>query len=436
MITPTPRLWLLVAAGIPLALAGLAVPGLERWVIVWNLFLAALVGATTWMTRRWPQLQISRETDPILSARAWNDVRLNVINPLPFDITVRLRDEEPMEMQADGNEQLIRLQAYREHDVTYRLRPRVRGRFSFPGVWVQFDAPLGLVRISQSIPLSGEARVTANIKAIEDFELLNQRGHLKQLGQRRSRSKGLGTEFESLRDYNEDDYRRIDWKASARRGKLVVRNYEHETNQSVFLLVDVGRHMLGDVAETTKLEHCLDTAVLLMHAVERAGDQIGLLMFNDVVRRYVPPKRGRHQLGRIAEAFFDVQAEPTQPDYPGAFAYLSTRWKRRSLVVVFTDAEDLEQANELAAALGPLSRRHLVYVVRVADPRIREMEATPIEDMNSLATRSAAVWYRADRLRAEQRLGQFGIAGIEAEPEELAARLVGAYLRVKERNLI
>jgi uncharacterized protein (DUF58 family) len=159
-------------------------------------------------------------------------------------------------------------------------------------------------------------------------------------------------------------------------------------------------------------------------------------MFNDVVARWIAPKKGRAQVSAILDTVHGVHADPVQPNYQAAFAYLANRWKRRSLVVVFTDAENDDQAAELAAALGTLRRRHLVFVVRVADPRLREVLATPIEQPLDLYRRAAAHWYFRDRKKAETRLSTSGLQSIEAEPQDLSAALVSAYLRVKELNLI
>ena len=256
------------------------------------------------------------------------------------------------------------------------------------------------------------------------------------MGVRKSRVKGLGTEFESLREYNDDDYRTIDWKSTARTGKLVVKNFEQERNQAVIVCLDFGRHMLAEVEGRRKLDYALDSALMLLHTAERHGDQVGLLLFNDTVNRYIAPKRGRAQVSAILDSVYGIQAEPVQPNYEASFSYLSARWKRRSLVVVFTDAENESQASELASSLSVLRKRHLLMVVRVADPRLRELMKQDIRDEDDLYLRTSAHWYFSDRKKADSALTAVGIESLEAEPEDLSAALVSAYLRVKERSLI
>lgn len=436
MVIPTPRFWILLSLGVLIALGGAVVPGLESFVLPYNVLLFALFGITAYLAKKWEPLSVKRRTDPILSANVSNTVRLELENVGPDRLTFQIRDEAPDTALVQNNEFAITLEPYQVKEVAYQIKPLERGRQTFQGTFYRFAAPLGLCLIQKRFPNEAPARVYPNVLAVREFDLLKQKGRLNMMGVRRSRFKGLGTEFESLRDYNEDDYRKIDWKASARRGKLVVRNFEQESNQNVIVCVDVGRHMLSEVNGIRKLDYCLDACLLLLHAAERANDLIGLLVFNDIVKRYVVPRKGKAQVAAVMDALYDNMAEPVQPDYAAAFAYLSRRWKRRSLVVVFTDAENYDQANELALALDSIRKRHLLFVVRVSDPHLKELAHVGVTNEKTLFDRSAALWYQNDRRRAQARLASVGIQSIEAEPQDLGAALVGAYLRVKELNLL
>jgi uncharacterized protein (DUF58 family) len=436
MILPTTRTWIFVGLGIILALAGSVISGLERVVILYNITLLVLcLLAGAWAKRiRLPR--ITRITDPALSARVRNAVTLRIENETNQSIQLCVRDEAPENCRAEGNEFKIDLDPFQIKNATYHITPTSRGEWQFRGLFVRIQVFGGLVQVEKQVLPACPVHIYPNIKAVQEFELLKQTGHLSTLGMRQSRQKGLGMEFESLREYNDDDFRKIDWKASARRGKLVVRNFEQETNQGVVIGIDLGRHMLGEVEGVRKLDHCLDAALLLMHAAERAGDQVGLLTFNDTVKNYIAPRRGKAQISRLLSAIYDAQAEPTQPNYGLAFGHLASRWKRRSLIVIFTDAENADQASHIAASLGSLKKRHLVYVVRVSDPRLRTYLASPIESEGQLFDQAAAHWYLSDRRKAEAALRGVGIQSVEAEPQDLARQLVSAYLRVKRLSLI
>ena len=436
MIVPTRLFWWLVAAGIPLAAIGIFVPGFERVLIPWNLALFVLLIVTGLVARGWNILNIERQTNAILSVRVPNLVTLKLENLTDTDLYVRVRDEAPAGCTTTQNDFEVRIPAEQDVELKYTVTPQERGSEEFPGTWVRYKAPLGLAWVQKKFDNAERAAVYPNIRALSEFDLLRQKGRLSLMGVRRSRAKGLGQEFESLRDYHDDDFRLIDWKSTARRGKLVVKNFEQERNQAVIVCLDVGRHMLAEVDGRKKLDYALDAALLLLHTAEKMGDQVGLLIFSDVVTRFIAPKRGRSQVAAILDTVHAIHAEPVQPNYEGAFAYLASRWKRRSLIVVFTDAENESQAAELSSSLTYLNRRHLLMVVRVADPRLRELLDHDIRNPNDLFLRASARWYFNDRRLADRRLVAAGIESIEAEPSELSAALVSSYLRVKSLSLI
>jgi uncharacterized protein (DUF58 family) len=175
---------------------------------------------------------------------------------------------------------------------------------------------------------------------------------------------------------------------------------------------------------------------MLAHAVVSAGDQIGLFVYSDTVQRFVPPKKGRAQVGLIIEAIHDLVAEPVETDVGAAFSYLSARYKRRSLLVNFTDVEDEDQAKALIGSFGPVARRHLSLVARVGDPMLKGVATAAIGDRDDLYLKAAALTFVDDRRRAGMRLTAHDIHQLEAEPQDLAAELVSFYFMVKERSLL
>jgi len=431
-MVPTKRFWILVALGIPLAaLASLA--GAPLLVVAYDLLLILAAYVSARLAPSGSDLRITRRFDPVLSVRTENRVVVMVENDGAEPVRGLLRDEPPPTFGRDHNELVLNLEPGRAQELVYHITPPERGDDSFRGTYLRLYCPLGLVLKEVRLPTEEPVRVYPNVLALREFDLLKQQGRLKEMGIRRARHRGLGTEFESLREYGEgDDYRKIDWKASARRGKLVVRQFEQERNQAVILVVDVGRHMLAEVNGVRKLDHVLDAILMLANAAAIAGDLVGLLVYSDTVRRYIPPRKGRNQLGAVIEAVHDLVAEPAESDAAGAFAYLGARWHRRALLMCFTDYEDADRARDLVGALGPLARRHLTLLVRVLDPRMDEVMAAPIATGPDLYRRAAATMLMADRRAATTLVASAGVHALDAEPQDLAARLVTHYFQVKE----
>jgi uncharacterized protein (DUF58 family) len=432
----TKRFWWLLALGIPIA-------AFTTWIgtpllgVAYDLCLFAVAYATTRMTPPVSEFRIRRKFDPVLSVRAQNKIVLQLENEGDATISGLLRDEPPAHFEASRREFRFRVEPGETEELTYTLVPPERGSEKFRATFLRLDCPLGLATRQIELDSSEPVRVYPNVLALREFDLLKQQGRLREVGIRRSRAKGLGSEFESLRDYAEgDDYRKIDWKASARRGRLVTRQFEQERNQAVMLCIDVGRHMLAEANGVRKLDHVLDALLMLTNAAAIAGDFVGALVFSDTVKRYIPPRKGRGQVGAIIEAIHDLVAEPLESDTGGAFAFLGSRWKRRSLMVLFTDYDNEDRAREIATAFGPMARRHLALVVRVQDPKLDEVLRSGTPNLDEMYLKAAAGLLLEDRRTASQVISSAGINALDSEPQQLASKLVTFYFSVKERALL
>ena len=433
---PTKRLWALLALGILVAAIG-AVTGAVYLGLLFDVALFVVAYLTFRLAPDAKDLHLKRRFDAVLSVRVPNRIDLRLTNDGVQEMQFVIRDEVPDRCVAAGNQFGVTLRAGGQKEFHYMVTPKERGDDQFQGTFLRIACPFGLVEKQVRMSTEEPVRVYPNVLALKEFDLLKQQGRLREIGIRRSRMRGLGTEFESLREYSEgDDYRKIDWKATARRNKLVVRQYEQERNQVVIVVVDIGRHMLAEVNGVRKLDHVLDSLLMLVNAAAMAGDQIGLLVYADTVRRYIPPAKGRSQVGFIIDAIHDLIAEPVESDGAAAFSYLSQRWKRRSLMVAFTDVLDKDRAKDVSSSLGPLSRRHLILLARVGDPRMREVLDKPVNDIETMYQKTAARMLKADAHEAQMVLENAGIHTLEAEPQDLAAALVSYYFMVKEQALL
>ncbi len=435
-MVPTKRFWILVAVGIPLAAVATAL-GSPVLAVVYDVLIVAIAYGSTFLAPSTSRLTLKRRFDSVLSVRASNKITLEIENDGVQNIKCLLRDEPPPFFEATRKEFFVDIPVQRPIELTYFVTPLERGSETFRGTFLRIACPLGLADKQVFLPTQQPVRVYPNVLALREFDLLKQQGRLKEMGIRKSRMRGLGTDFESLRDYTEgDDYRKVDWKASARRGKLVVRQFEQERNQCVIVCIDIGRHMLAEVEGVRKLDHVLDALLMLTNAAALAGDFVGLLVYADTVRRYIPPRKGRSQVGIIIEAIHDLVSEPVESDPVTAFAYLATRWKRRSLLVNFTDYEDEDRAKDLAVAFGSLARRHLTLICRVLDPRVDEVLYSSVQNVQDMYRKAAANLLMENRRAATHIVGAAGIHNLDSEPQDLAANLVSYYFHVKERSLL
>lgn len=294
-------------------------------------------------------------------------------------------------------------------------------------------------------PAAAPVKVYPNVLDVRKYDLLARKGLLFELGLRAARVYGQGNEFERLREYNTDDeFRRINWKATARRGKPIAAEYETERSQYVMSVIDTGRLMRPPVSDPArdggpglaKLDYAINTALLLSYVATLKGDHVGLLTFADEVRTFLAPRRGKGQFYRMLEALYNVQFEPVEADYGQALTYLDLKHKRRSLVVVFTDLVTLDAARPLIAQMARLARRHLPLCVVISDPNVTRLAAQLPQESGAVYQRAVAEMLLDERRVVLDTLNRHGVLTIDVPADQLTVSVINKYLELKGRGAI
>jgi uncharacterized protein (DUF58 family) len=347
-------------------------------------------------------------------------------------LRVRLADELAPSLGATTRRALLLVPARGRATAATTIRPRRRGRFTPTELVLRVEGPLGLAARQGRRSLPGVLRVYPPFHSRDEAELRVDKARILEVGLRSAQGRGGGTEFDSLREYGVDDeFRRIDWAATARARKAIVRTYRAERNQTVLLLLDAGRTMAGRVADVPRLDHAMDAVMMLTALATRLGDRAGLVAFDREVRAVVGPGHARDQLSRVTEAMYALEPRLVESDYRGAFAETLTRFRRRAMLVVLTELAEQAVTETLLPALPLIARDHLVVVASVADPEVRGWAlATPAEP-GAAYRKAAAAAALADRRRTVARLRGLGAVVVDAPPGRLAPDLADAYLRVK-----
>lgn len=422
----------LLTAGAPLALmamsahwTGLLWPGLAALVIA--------LGMIAVDARRAPgrdRLAVRREHDDILSVGAPNPVTVVISHDGPA-VSALVRDELPPQMRSTHGIERMDVPGV----LRYTLLPLSRGERRFGRTVIRVPGPWGLGFRQTSLGGEATVRVDADISAVRAYEALARRGRLADVGVRAQRRSGEGTEFERVRDAVPDDPpRAINWRATARTGRLMAAELVPERAQPVIVCIDHGRLMGVGAGVLTKLDHAINAALLLIHVVLGAGDRAGLLAFADHVSAAVPPRTGRGQSRRFLEAVRPLQAGETEADYDEAFAYLSRWQRRRALLVIFTDVLDADQGSALIRQCTLLHRRHLPLVITVRDPAVDAYVRRPPVDPSAVYARAVASGLIADREDTLGILRRSGVEAIDADARTLSPRLINRYLEIKGRG--
>ncbi len=380
-------------------------------------------------------LALERELPPALSLGGRGELRWTVHNTTGRTLVVALADELAPSLRASTRRFRARLPGGARVVAAATLAPARRGRFEISLLVARVDGTLGLGSRQRTLEWPAVLRVHPAFPSRAEAELRTTRTRVLEVGLRSAQGRGGGTEFDQLREYGVDDeVRRIDWAATARAGRTMVRTYRAERNQTVLLMLDNGRVMAGQVAGVPRVEHAMDAVMCLTTVATRLGDRCGLVVFDREVRAVVPSAAGRDQLGRVAEAMYDLEPVLAESDYLGAFGHALTRFRRRSLIVVVTDLVDQAVGESLLPALPLLLRRHVVLVAAVRDPDVARWANDPVDDAEGAYRASAAAAALDERDAAVARLRGMGVVVVDAAPGELAPQLADAYLDLKARG--
>ena len=435
-VVPRPRLLaiaLCAAVLLPLGTLSPVFPSLAA--VIFSTAIALAI-ADYRLTPRLGASDVVRIAEPQLIIGAPNRIGLALRNPTARPLRLHVRDEVPASFVVAPRAISALLAPAASETAEYVARPRYRGSFRFGELHTRQCGPLDLVERQSDIPADAPAHVYPDLREIRRYEVSLRRGLAYDAGQRRARLPGAGSLFERLREYGpDDDPRSISWAATARRGSPISVEYETERQQRVLILLDAGRMMASTLGELTKLDHAVNTALMLSYVATVKGDEVGLLGFADDVRSYLLPRRGRRQFLRVTEELRKLEVTTTEPDYRAAFEFLRSRTSRRALVVLFTDLVDVEASRSLVAAVNRLAGNNLVLCCLLADPQLAEVASRTPRSTTELYERVVAEEVRDARARAVALLRERGVHVIDVPAERLTVAAIQRYLELKKRWL-
>jgi uncharacterized protein (DUF58 family) len=355
----------------------------------------------------------------------------------PWRVRARLFDVYPPGLSVAMPDEEISIDGHGELSVAVPMTGQTRGRQSFTEIALRLTTPLGLVARLVRRPAETSVVVVPSFSNVRRFRLLAMQHRLSEAGVRALKQRGEGSAFAGLRDYVPgDDPRMLDWKATARHGRLIAREQTVERSQSVITLIDCGRAMTQLAGTYSRFEHVLSSALLLSDVAATGGDRVGLIAFDDEIRAFVPPQRGTQALRALRTTMSGLDATLTEPDYASAFRLLATRQRRRALVVFFTDVIDERAARQFVAYAGRAALRHAVVVVAIQNEALLEAARPATSGSLALFRSAAAEELVRERDEALARMRHAGITVLDVPPSRMAAAVVNRYLEIKSRGLL
>ena len=408
------------------------------WVIAIDLAVMVVAAIDLFTLPRRNAFQVERRCQRIASLRQKHRVELDVDNLLRRSTRVWIRDGVPQEMAAEPNEFQFLLQPRTRTTMHYELLALQRGAFELDAIHLRILSRLGLWDRYVQIDNLTTVHVYPDMKQLSEYTVLARTNRLSLLGVRRTRQVGQDNDFERLRDYTLDDnYRHIDWRSTARRNKLTVRDFQTSQSQRIVFMMDCGRMMTNQTDGISLLDHGLNAMLMLSYVALLKGDSVGLITFSDRIHSFVPPKGGKSHMNQMLHASFDRFPRLVESRYEDAFLYLSSHCRKRSMVVLMTNVIDDVNSQQIYRHLSSINGRHLPLLVLLRDHAL----FAPLEnDINnhhtSLYHQAAAAEIVAWRKQVLTDLQHRGVLTLDLFPENLTAPLINKYLEIKARNLI
>jgi len=364
-------------------------------------------------------------------------VIMAVSNPGRRRLRVKIEVQWPEDFECATNTSHIDVGPLSQAACKFVGRPRRRGLLTFfpPVVTASFQIPFGVLRFEA--PVSDAVRIYPDMTAVRQYESLRRHRALGLSGVHRRRLLGSGREFEQLRDYLPDDeFRDINWRASAHHQKLISNLYQIERRQDVLICMDSSRLMARPSGDRTTLDYAVSAAILLAHVAGIERDNIGLLVFRDLVTGYVKPASGEAAKNRIVEKLVEVQSEQVFPSFFGLVSAIRSRQARRGMVFIFTDLNDPQLVENLRLAAPAICRRHLVTVFSLRDPLLSAVAGSGAATAAGVAQVLAARSLSLERESSLVELTRTGVVIIESNADALNLDVINHYLSIRTRQLV
>lgn len=433
----TPRfLWTLATIALLLALS----PGVAAFVplaIALGAGLAIVTVADAIIGPRASMLSITRTPPEHFALGIRAEITYTAENHSNGAMRLAIIETPVRTLRYEIDELIARIPSHSRATLARPITPNTRGPDELGTLYIWYENPIGLIRRRRRIPAPHAIRVFPDLAAVERYGKLHLRNRTIEAGLRRMKLRGTGTEFESLRDWSDGDaFRSIDWKATARRGKLMVAQHEVERSQNVMLLLDCGRLMTPRIDTGRKLDYAVTAALSLATIAGLASDRVGLVAFAGEILAASAPRSTHSSIASLSDTLYGLEPRFEESNYTRAFTYLRHHLHKRSLIVFLTDVIDPLAQATLMVEVGSLARHHLLICVFMNDAAVNAALAREAHTVTEAYRANVALELANERHLAKTMLERLGVIVVDVPAKKLTTALIDEYLRIKRRGLL
>lgn len=399
--------------------------------------LLALVSDILILFRLPAGLLARREAPARLSNGDDNSIRLFLNNRYPFALQALVIDELPVQLQIRDFAYHLAISPGQEKVLEYTVRPLRRGEYHFGNLNVFIASPLGLVRRRYRFPLAQMVPVYPSFVQMRKYELLAISNRLSEAGVKKIRRVGHTMEFEQIREYvSGDDYRTINWKATARRHNFMVNHYQDERSQQVYSVINMGRVMKMPFQGMSLLDYAINASLVISNIAIRKQDKAGLITFSHKIGSILPADRKPLQMHKILEVLYRQESDFLESNYELLFSTLLQKLKQRSLVLLFSNFETLNALKRQLPSLRRIAGRHVLVVIFFENTELRTLLETPAAATEAIYHQTIAAHFAYEKKQIVKELQRYGIYSILSAPEQLSVNTINKYLYLKARGFI
>lgn len=433
----TNRFYIILLACILLCGLGFIFPLL--FVLGKGLFLLLLLGVATdcFLLYRKRGIRAYRQCAERFSNGDENAVRIRIESSYSYPLNLDVIDEIPFIFQQRNINFKASLRPMGEQTIRYSLRPTRRGVYSFGQIRVFAQTRIGLIARRFTCDKPTAVKVYPSYLMLHQYELAAISNNLTELGIKRIRRIGHHTEFEQIKEYVQgDDYRTINWKASARRHQLMVNVYQDERSQQIYQVIDKGRVMQQAFNGMTLLDYAINAALVLSYIAIRKEDKAGLVTFDNEFGTFVPASKQSGHIQTLLENLYNQQTDFGETDFSSLCVHLNKHISKRSLLVLYTNFAEIKSMDRQLSFLTQLNRNHRLLVVFFEDAELKKYIRSKAQDTEDYYRHVIAEKFAFEKRLIVSALKQHGIESLLTTPDNLSVDVINKYLELKARQLI
>ncbi len=432
------RFYVALAALAALFIVAFYIPVLEQIAIaVFIVFIIFLLIDYSLLFFTKKSVHASRITGHRFSNGDENPIEIVIKNAFALQVYVTIIDELPEQLQIRNWKRKMNLKPHQQKKIHWKLKPLERGSYDFGNIHLFVSSPLKLVSRRFTCEAQETIPVYPAFMQLHKYQLFSQTTLQAESGNQRMRKMGQSMEFEQIRDYvSGDDIRTLNWKASARKGGLMVNNFMEERSQQVYCIIDKGRLMKMPFNGMTLLDYAINSCLVLSNVCLKKQDKVGLITFSNEPGSMLAADRKPSQAESILQLLYKQKTDFLESDYEMLYTQIRSKIKHRSLLILFTNFESLSGLNRQIDYLRSLSRYHLLVVVFFENSELDALTGSHAKNVEEIYIKTIAEKFVFEKKIIAKELSKYGILSILSSPKNLTVNTINKYLELKARQAV